>query len=120
MRWLSPVQSATRFCMREVEIGGVRLPCGAAVNCMLGAANRDEAAFERADRFELARANASRHLGFVVGPHLCIGRHLARAEANAAITAVLRRLPNLRMEQDVRPEGHEFRQPKSLPVSWHA
>ena len=39
-------------------------------------------------------------LAFGNGPHVCLGMHVARAEMNVGITALLDRLPNLRLDPD--------------------
>ncbi|MGD2132264.1 MAG: cytochrome P450 [Maricaulaceae bacterium] len=118
IRWTSPVQSATRHAIESAAIGDIEIPEGATVNCMLGAANRDEAVFENPDTFDLDRPNAAKHLGFAMGPHLCLGRHLALAEARIGLTEILARLPNLRPTRSVDLVGHEFRQPPTLEVEW--
>jgi cytochrome P450 family 150 subfamily A5 len=56
-------------------------------------ANRDDAVFERADDFDIDRANASDHLTFGYGPHFCPGAPLARAVAHIGITAFLDHFP---------------------------
>jgi len=119
VRWTSPVQSATRHTVRPCEVAGVRIPPGATVNCMLASANRDESVFDDPDRFDIDRPNAHKNLGFAVGPHFCLGRHLARAEALAAINGLLDLGDALRLvEPFCAPTGHEFRQPASLSVAW--
>jgi cytochrome P450 len=42
-------------------------------------------------------------LGFGDGPHVCLGMHLARAELITALTALLERLPGLRLDPDAEP-----------------
>jgi cytochrome P450 len=64
IRWLSPVQSATRHVLMDVEINGVWFAPGEAVNCMLGAANRDPSIFSHPDRYDPTRQDVSRHLSF--------------------------------------------------------
>ncbi len=117
LRWLPPVQAAMRHTLEPVEFRGVRLPAGASVNCLLAAGNRDARVFEDAEAFRLDRLNARRHLAFAVGPHHCIGQHLARAEATAVLSALLLRAPALTLAEPVEPEGHEFRQPRSLRLA---
>ncbi|ARR52584.1 cytochrome P450 [Rhizorhabdus wittichii DC-6] len=119
MRWASPVQSSARMATRAVTIGGTMIASGDRVSCMLGAANRDPQAWPDPDRFDIDRPNLSRHLGFSMGSHFCLGSHLARLEARIAISALLDAVPLLRFAPGPRPqiEGCEFRQPRSLAVS---
>lgn len=120
MRWMSPVQSATRHVTRDTEVAGVKLKAGDIVNCMLGSANRDPAVFDAPERFDIDRADVGRHIGFAVGPHMCLGFRLAKAEARIGLTHLLERLPD--MKHDRRrsrpPSGYEFRQPERLVVTW--
>lgn len=120
MRWLSPVQSATRHVTTPFEWRGVELAAHDTVNCMLGAANRDPAVFTDPDRFDLDRANSRRHLGFASGTHACLGSHLAKAEVRIGLEVLLGRLRNLRLERSLTepPSGHEFRQSRRLTLRW--
>lgn len=120
MRWLSPVQSATRHVVTPFEWQGIEFASHDTVNCMLGAANRDPSVFADPDRFDLDRANSRRHLGFATGTHACLGSHLAKAEARIALEVLLGRLRNLRLErsQTDPPSGYEFRQSRRMTLSW--
>ena len=119
LRWDAAVQSCTRFTTEPVEIRGVRIPANETVQCMLGAANRDPAHFDRPDRFDPDRPNARDHLSFGAGRHFCLGATLARIEAREALAGVFR-LPGLRLdpERPSRPHGHEFRAPPGVWVVW--
>ena len=120
IRWLSPVQSATRHVVGDCEFAGVHLEAGATVNCMIGAANRDPTVFPDPDRFDIDRPNLRRHLGFATGPHSCVGFNLAKAEARIAIEELLSRLPPFtRIGSESGPVmGYEFRQPAALTIGW--
>lgn len=115
IRWLGPVQTAHRAVARPSTVAGVSLVPGDIVVAILGAANHDPAVFADPERFDPDR-KGTRHLGFATGPHLCLGQHLARAEARIAIERLLARWPELRVapERPARPHGAEFRQPRSL------
>ena len=65
------------------------------------------------------RANLRRHLAFAQGPHTCLGIHLARLEARAAVTALLK-LPGLRHDaaRSTPPEGLVFRKPAAVWGTW--
>ena len=43
---------------------------------------------------------------------------MAKLEACTAIDAILRRLPKLRLVENIEPEGAEFHQVRSLEVAW--
>jgi len=120
MRWLSPVQSATRHVTEAFEWQGIEFSAHDTVNCMLGAANRDPSIFTDPDRFDLDRANSRRHFGFATGAHACLGLHLAKAEVRIALETLLSRLYNVRLERSLTtpPSGYEFRQPRKLTVCW--
>ena len=118
LRWESPLLGIMRTTTRAVELGGVSLPEGAAVNVNLGAANRDPARWERPDEFDIFR-EPKQHMAFALGPHRCLGMHLARAETTALLDALFERLPNLRLDpdaEDVHVTGLIFRAPLALPV----
>ena len=120
LRWQSPVQSATRHAVRDVEFRGHRIRAGDTVNCMLAAANRDPSFHADPDRFDPDRDPPPRHLTFATGPHFCLGLHLARLEARIALARLYSRIPDLRVEAplDHRPKGFEFRQPARLHALW--
>ncbi|MEO1034291.1 MAG: cytochrome P450 [Pseudomonadota bacterium] len=120
IRWLGPVQSATRHVIKPTSIHGVDLHIGDTVNCMLAAANRDPEHFEEPEKYNFHRINAHRHLGFATGVHHCLGSNLARLEAQIAIDKLMRRLPGLRinLETTPPPTGYEFRQPRAMYADW--
>jgi cytochrome P450 len=120
MRWLSPVQSATRHVTEAFEWQGIEFSADETVNCMLGAANRDPSVFSNPDRFDLDRENSRRHLGFATGAHACLGSHLAKTEVRIGLATLLSTLQNVRVDRarSESPRGYEFRQPRKLAVSW--
>lgn len=110
-----------RFATRDTELGGCRIERGEFVIVALAAANRDPALFPQPDRFDPARANAKLHVTFVHGPHACLGMHLARLETQAAINAILDRLPGIELDPAApapAPAGTVFRKPDRLDVVW--
>ncbi|MBB2940903.1 cytochrome P450 [Actinoplanes lutulentus] len=86
-----------RYITEDIEVSGVKLAAGTTVINSMAAANRDESAFEHADDMDLAR-RPNPHLAFGAGPHSCIGQALARTEMQVALTALLDRLPGLRLD----------------------
>ena len=94
LRFDSPVQLTSRHATDDLEVGGQLVREGETVIAALGAANRDPAQFPDPDRLDLARA-PNRHVAFGGGIHFCLGAPLARMEAQIALTALLRRHPDL-------------------------
>jgi cytochrome P450 len=109
-----------RYATADVRLGDADVARGDLVSVSVAAANRDPATFADPDRFDVRRANASQHLAFARGPHVCIGMHLARLEASAAVGRLLARLPGLRLDPDhpSAARGLVFRKPPSLRVLW--
>ena len=119
LRWEGPVASNFRTLTRDHTLGRVELEAGAVIYVAQGSANRDEAYFTDPDRFDLHRPRNVRHFGFGGGPHLCVGMHLARLQIREAITALLDRLPQLRLDPGFAPpviKGFHFRAPPELRV----
>jgi cytochrome P450 len=118
LRWETPVLFVARAAMRPVEIGGVAVPAGGMVSAVIASANRDESHYPDPDRFDLDR-HADDHLSFGFGRHFCLGYHLAKMEARAALGAVLDRLPGIALDPDAEPPritGLAFRSPQALRV----
>jgi len=103
LRWDGPQFQASRWAMRDTTVGGVDIPAGAIAYVMTGMANRDPRRFPDPDRFDIMRPNLGQHLGFLAGPHICVGMHVARLEMTRALNAMLDRLPNLRLDPDYPP-----------------
>jgi cytochrome P450 len=109
-----------RYATRDVRIGDAAIRRGDLVTVSIAGAGRDPAVFPDPDRFDVRRANARQHLAFAHGPHFCLGVHLARLEAQAAVRAAVLQLPGLRLdpERPSAPRGLVFRQAPSLHVCW--
>jgi cytochrome P450 len=121
LRYDSSVQLTYHVAMEDVEIGGVKIPQGDNVMCLLGSANHDPAVYpDHPDRLDITRPNV-RPLSFGGGIHFCLGAQLARLEAEVALTTLLRRIPNLRIDDVENPKWRPtfvLRGLKELPASW--
>jgi cytochrome P450 len=122
LRYDSSVQATGRVALEDIDdLGGKKIPKGESVLCLLGSANRDPAVYpDRPDRLDITRPNV-RPLSFGGGIHFCLGAQLARIEAEIAIATLLRRLPELRLDDAVNPEWRPtfvLRGLKRLPASW--
>jgi len=89
----TPTQFQGRTVLAEFALGPHRLLPGQKVCFLFASANRDELEFEAPDRFHVLR-RPRRTLAFGNGIHLCLGRHVARAEARVALEELLRRVPD--------------------------
>nr|WP_245438765.1 cytochrome P450 [Bradyrhizobium sp. SK17] len=122
LRYDSSVQLTGRVALEDIEdLGGKRIPKGESVLCLLGSANHDEAVYpDHPERLDIQRPNV-RPLSFGGGIHFCLGAQLARIEAEIAISTLLRRIPDLRLDDAENPEWRPtfvLRGLKRLPASW--
>ncbi|MGA7995562.1 MAG: cytochrome P450 [Bradyrhizobium sp.] len=122
LRYDSSVQLTGRVALEDIDdLGGKKIPKGESVLCLLGSANRDPAVYpDRPDRLDITRPKI-RPLSFGGGIHLCLGAQLARIEAEVAISTLLRRLPDLKLDNAENPEWRPtfvLRGLKNLPASW--
>jgi cytochrome P450 len=110
-----------RVATEEVELGGVRIPAGAAVIPVLTVANRDPSIIPEPNQLDVTRPQGA-HLAFGAGVHHCLGAQLARMELQEALSGLLRRLPDLRIETPVEElefkQGLFVRSLHALPVRW--
>jgi cytochrome P450 len=84
MRYVAPVQLTGRVALEPIEVGGVVIGPGEFAMLLIGSANRDPAAFDDPDTFDVGRRE-NNHLGFGFGIHHCLGAPLARLEAQVAL-----------------------------------
>jgi cytochrome P450 len=96
LRYDGSLVSTPRFARQETTVGKRTIAAGAPVFCLLNAANRDPSRFPDPDRFDLQRSD-KKHLAFGGGVHTCLGAHLARMQIAAALGALVRRYPQLRL-----------------------
>jgi len=122
LRYDSPVQHTARIAPEDVMLGNKQILKGQSVIPVLGAANRDPERFPDPDRLDLLRTD-NRHLAFGWAAHFCFGAPLARMEGQIAFEALLRRLPELALEDGVELQWREnlgLRGLRALPVRFGA
>ncbi|MBF9151379.1 cytochrome P450 [Novosphingobium jiangmenense] len=91
IRWQSPVTHMRRTLTRDAELGGQRLSEGDKIVMWYISGNRDESVFTDAERFDVTRENARRHIGFGHGIHRCVGARLAEVQIAAVIEEIATR-----------------------------
>ncbi|OMC19114.1 cytochrome P450 [Mycobacterium sp. SP-6446] len=99
LRYFSVNKSLSRTVTRDVELDGQHLRKNDRVIISWLSANHDEQEFDRPDDVILDRM-PNRHLAFGLGPHRCIGSHLARLMSEVMVKAVLDRMPDYRVDVD--------------------
>lgn len=102
LRYDPPVQIFWRAANQDDEISGCPIAKDAQLYTSIASANRDPEYFEEPNTFDIARAGG-KHVSFSVGPHLCPGAWVGRNELKLAVSALLDRLPNLRLDSDAEP-----------------
>jgi pimeloyl-[acyl-carrier protein] synthase len=98
LRYESPSQHTARLAPADTELGGKKIRKRQAVIAVMGAANRDPERFPDPDKLDIERKD-NRHVAFGWAAHFCFGAALARIEGQIAISTLLRRLPNLSLDQ---------------------
>jgi cytochrome P450 len=117
LRFDGPILATRRVVHEDVTIGGISIPKNSTVDIMLAAAHRDPSVFHDPDRFNIGR-DPNPHFAFGGGIHYCLGAQLARVEARAAIGALVKRIPRMRLVSSKVEWGASiFRVPGRLPVS---
>ncbi|MEV6873377.1 cytochrome P450 [Amycolatopsis sp. NPDC051128] len=121
LRYLSIVTYLDRRATTDLDVAGHRIAAGEWLSLSVMAANHDPALAGGNAGLDVRRKPVP-HLAFGFGAHQCLGQQLARVELKAALPALLRRFPALRLA--VPFEQLEFRTfspihgVTSLPVTW--
>ena len=117
LRFEPPLHLFTRFALGSVAFAGTELAAGERIGLLIGAANRDPAAFPNPDRFDPSRPGVA-HVAFGGGLHFCLGAPLARMELRIALPALFGRHPGLRLaERPIVSDRYHFRGYGALRVS---
>lgn len=105
LRLEAPQLALSRTAMVDVTLGDKEIKAGDRILLVWASANRDDAVFDQPDDLVLDRF-PNRHMTFGLGAHRCLGSNLARRQMQAALTAVLRRMPDYSVDYEnaTRPE----------------
>ncbi len=115
-RYDAPLPFFHRNATEDLELNGTAFKKGAKLGLLYASANRDEAMFAGAGRFDVTRA-PNRHLAFGGGAHFCLGNHLARMDMEIIFAQLLSRFDRVELTQE--PEykrGLSLRGPKAVHV----
>ena len=105
------------YALTDLTIGGVAITKGQRLLPMRAAGSRDPEVFARPDTFDPDRADLDATHNFGLGPHTCLGAHLARLEAEVVVPTILRHFPDMRLAGPPEFTPHLFfRVMHRLPV----
>ena len=102
IRVFPPVVALGRTCTRDVEVSGTQMKEGDFVMLVYGAASRDPRVVEDPKKINIF-LDSFIHSTFGVGPHRCIGSHLARVELKVFIQEWLKRIPSFSVKEGTSP-----------------
>jgi len=109
--------NSPRLVDHDCEFAGVALKQGDAVIFPTALASRDPAEYDAAAEVQLDR-HRNRHYAFGLGPHRCLGSHLARLEMRIALDEWHRRIPEYELAGDVQGYGGIVMGVGALPLRW--
>jgi len=92
------VVGTLRVIAEDFEFHGVKMKAGDRVVLPLYLAGRDPQAWNQPHEVDLTRKQAT--LSFASGPHVCVGRHLARLEIRIALEQMLERFSAFSLAED--------------------
>lgn len=116
LRWITPIMQFRRTAAADTELDGQPIAEGDKVILYYISANRDEAVFDAPEAADFTR-DPNPHMSFGVGPHFCLGGHLARMEAVELFTALRPHLRRLERDGDPSRLASNFMNGfKELPV----
>jgi cytochrome P450 len=96
------VSAPSRTVARDMVFHGVPMKAGDAVLLPTFLAGRDPRAWADPHRIDIDRH--PRHVTFGIGPHVCLGVHLAKREMKIMLETFLGRMRNIRRPEDGRYE----------------
>ena len=119
VRLYAPVVMVARSVRSDVEVAGVNIKSGERVAMNYASASRDPEVCSNPRDFDVNRHEVV-HTAFGVGPHRCVGEHLARLEIRVAVEEFLKRIPDVSLASDHLPayESGQLRTMKALRLSW--
>lgn len=120
LRYAGPSRAVFRTALVPVSFGDVTINAGDEVVLLLAQANRDPARFIDPDRLDVQR-NATGHVAFGSGPHVCAGAPIVRMLLHEAIAAFVRAPLAFALANNdggvTWIDGFALRAPRSIPTT---
>jgi cytochrome P450 len=112
---IEPAVTPARRVTEDCPLRGVDIKRDERVLLMCTAANRDPEMFPDPDKVLYDR-HPNPHLGFALGPHRCLGMHLARRELRIGLHELHKRLPDYSIKPGFRP--HVYGGQRGIKELW--
>nr|WP_310523448.1 cytochrome P450 [Polymorphobacter sp.] len=97
IRWQTPLSHMRRTCVEDTNLHDHPIKKGDKIVMWYLSGNRDETVFPDAERLDIARPNARRHLAFGFGVHRCVGARLAELQIQILFEEMLKRRMTVRV-----------------------
>jgi cytochrome P450 len=91
IRWQTPLSHMRRTAVADTTIGDKQIRKGEKVVMWYYSGNRDEDIFDKANDFDIERANARQNISFGFGIHRCLGMRLAELQMRILWSEILKR-----------------------------
>jgi len=117
---INAVSNIVRRVKDDYEFRGVQLRRNDRVALPNTVANRDPRTFRNPETIDLDR-EVNVHVTFGVGPHRCVGSHLAKREIMVSLQEWLKRIPEFELDRDQDPGavfGGSVMGFRSLKLCW--
>lgn len=101
IRWQTPLAHMRRTALTDTELEGQKIKAGQKIIMWYISANRDESVFPNADKLDIKRENARRHLSFGYGIHRCVGARLAELQLRVLLEEMHKRRMRVHVAGDV-------------------
>ena len=102
IRYQTPLKHMRRTASEDTELFGQQIKKGDKVVLWYNSANRDEEVFgDNAEKLQLDRENARRHLAFGYGIHRCVGARLAELQLRILLEELHARRMRVHVAGDV-------------------
>jgi cytochrome P450 len=119
LRYDTSSQILARSISADMTVYDTTIPEGDVLLLLPGSANRDDRAFEDPDSYRISREIGSKLVSFGSGAHFCLGAHLARMEAQVALTELFKRIRGFEVDEAnaVRVHSSNVRGFAHLPIA---
>jgi cytochrome P450 len=119
LRYDTSSQILARAVSADMTLYDTVIPEGDVLLLLPGSGNRDDRVFENPDDYRIDREIGSKLLSFGSGAHFCLGAHLARMEAQVALTGLFKRIRGYEVDEanSVRVHSSSVRGFAHLPIT---